>query len=390
MKSLYRGFSCPQEKLDQSFISDIASQYARKVTERFLHRYFAILEENGDGLVELIQAWLSREIGFEAAWNPVFGTIGELLAGRTIVPAADVAARLGLEILFQGVPGQCLLFGSGDTGLRWGRWPIPTCKRLRVQSDGQTALLQDETGGWSQALTFTQSPNSRTWQGNDGFTYPQVAMQSHYVTLLTGDRARSMEFQFLADDAVPECTASEISENYNRCFRFIETYAPEYLSWVDQIMRYVIPLRGGEGRIVSGSTRGDSGVSHISSGSGIPELAEMLVHESSHHYYYLITRLQAVTDGSDESLYFSPIKQCGRPLHYIHLSFHAFANVVLLGRTVRARGYSDADGYFDRNEKELLPQLAQLEEALSKTRSLTEVGKQLWQPLSKRVRTICA
>jgi hypothetical protein len=380
-----RGFSCPQEHLDEQFLQTIACEYARGVTERFLNRFGPLLDDRGRGIPGLIHEWFSRDLSFDEAWEPIFGTLGEVLAGRSPVDPLGAGARLGLTIQEHGVPGSWTLSFDSPVPLRWGRWPLPATEMIAVSSDGQLASIETGLRGTRQSRLLRRT-STGSWECNPQNPCPQVTVETRKATLLLRECIQAPEFVFLQDELAPESSWLEIPARCSEAVALLRQYAPEYLRWIDRVMRYIIPLRGGPGRIVSGSTRGDSGVSHISSDASAPELAEMLVHESAHQYYYLVTRLQPVDDGSDLTLYYSPIKACGRPIHYIHLAYHAFANVLLLGRVSAANGFPDPTRHFARNEEQLLPQLEQLEKALNETDALTTVGFALWQPLSERLR----
>jgi hypothetical protein len=60
------------------------------------------------------------------------------------------------------------------------------------------------------------------------------------------------------------------------------------------------------------------------------------------------------------------------------------ANVLLCYRQCCKSGLRDG-GYIRRQERELLPQLDQLESPLRHTRGLTALGKALWEPLAERI-----
>jgi HEXXH motif-containing protein len=105
----------------------------------------------------------------------------------------------------------------------------------------------------------------------------------------------------------------------------------------------------------------------------------------SHQYYYVATRLGPVDDGSDPTLYYSPIKRTGRPIANILLAYHAFGNVVLLMRDLRLNGYADETGYISANESALGAQLQELEAGLMSTTALTSVGRSLYDPLTARL-----
>lgn len=119
--------------------------------------------------------------------------------------------------------------------------------------------------------------------------------------------------------------------------------------------------------------------------NGPVPLAEMLVHETTHQYYYLLTRMGPVDDGSDAELYFSPAKQRGRPIHYILIAYHAFANVLLFSQRCLANGYDDPDGYLQRNVLALTEWMRHFEAALGTTKALTPLGEALWRPLAREL-----
>jgi hypothetical protein len=383
-----RGFSCPHHAFDDNLLTAISSEYAKGVVERFARRYGAELTETGTGIIRLLDEWLSRERSFDQTWEPIFGTLGEILANRSPVDVREAAARLALVIQEQGTPGEWRMRLSEPASLRWHRWQLnPTVVEIGSSSNGLEATLETVTADGT-AHAYTATPHGSEWQVTNASPYPRVNFENRSSTLLRGSGIRSPEFAFLEDDVADTVTGEQLVDRFSEAAALLRHYAPEYLLWVDRVMRYIIPLKGGPHRIVSGSTRGQSGVSHISADAGPAEISEMLVHESAHHYYYLITRLQPVDDGSDNTLYYSPIKQRGRPIYFIHLAYHAFANVLLLGRKCRNRGFNDPGAHFANNERTLIPQLAKLEEALTTTRSLTSVGEALWSPLSSQVWSI--
>ena len=89
-------------------------------------------------------------------------------------------------------------------------------------------------------------------------------------------------------------------------------------------------------------------------------------------------------DGKDDTLYFSPFRNTGRPIYNILITYHAFANVVLFYRTALAHGLSaDETSALAVQErvKELEEKLQPLEQALQATTSLTPLGLALWEPL---------
>ena len=68
------------------------------------------------------------------------------------------------------------------------------------------------------------------------------------------------------------------------------------------------------------------------------DIAEVLVHECAHQYFYLLAYVGPYDDGSDERLYWSPPLRRNRPLSRILMAYHALANVRLFYAAVRASG----------------------------------------------------
>ena len=112
-------------------------------------------------------------------------------------------------------------------------------------------------------------------------------------------------------------------------------------------------------------------------------IAEILVHEASHQYYFLSARYGSLLNGPDRP-YFSPIKETKRPLSMILLAYHAFANVMLFYRLCRRNGLGDND-YCRANEAQLAPQLAVLQDTLSRSKALSPLGQALWKPVAARL-----
>jgi HEXXH motif-containing protein len=165
----------------------------------------------------------------------------------------------------------------------------------------------------------------------------------------------------------------------------LRLYAPVYMRWVRGVVRSIVPLDAKLSGIIAGSAFAKPGVVQVAFPVGTVLLAETLVHEASHHYLHIVRRLGPFHDGSDQTLYYSPIRKQGRPIDMILVAYHAMVNVLFFYRLCRASGLSDG-GYIKRHEAKLVPQIAQLEAPLRRTRALTPLGKALWEPLAERLR----
>ena len=78
------------------------------------------------------------------------------------------------------------------------------------------------------------------------------------------------------------------------------------------------------------------------------------------------------------------MRRTDRPLSAIVVASHAFANVLLLYRLCQQSGAPD-DGYYAAEEVKLIPQLRELEQVLTRSDTLTDIGRALCDPLMERI-----
>jgi HEXXH motif-containing protein len=255
---------------------------------------------------------------------------------------------------------------------------------VRATEDQVVVQVSRDNEDVNRRIFFYGGPG-RWATSYDLIAYPEVAMDRRSLTFLPDEPHHAPESSFLCPDVIPRSSWDELPSQYAAAFEIMRSGAPEYIRWVDNAVPFVIPLRAHGAQITSGSSKADPGSCHISSASNPIALAEMLIHEATHQYYHLLTRVAAVHDGTDKYLYYSPVKRRGRPVPYILLAYHAFANVLLFTRACVDAGIDDPNHYLGANEAELVPQLAQLDDALSRTTSLTTAGRALWRPLADRI-----
>jgi HEXXH motif-containing protein len=388
LEGLCRGFSCPQHGLEEESWATIAIEYARSVVERFLKHHGPTLRTAGRGLDDVIAAWLRDDIHPQSAWAPIYGLLGTFLSRSPHLTPCEAAVRLGLWLHVQGVRGEWEFRLDAPTRLRWDRWLLPALDHIRVRSDGARARLRGKTQG--TGLDFRFSSNRGDWSPDDTdlpgtLSAPQVRLGRHRLTFLLDDALEAPEFSFLRHEVLDKSKWAAAPQRLDEAATLLRSISPDYLDWADRVLRYVIPLNGGPKTVNSGSSESQPSVIHGSFGCPVGARAEILIHEATHQYFHLITRLGPVEDGSDTTEYYSPIKRRGRTIRYILVAYHAFGNVLLFYRACRRRGYLDEDGYCTDNERELAPQVEQLEAGLRRTTGLTPLGRALWEPLAERI-----
>lgn len=163
----------------------------------------------------------------------------------------------------------------------------------------------------------------------------------------------------------------------------IDNRAPVFSSWINRVTRQLTPLTCTNPETAnSGSSAFNPGCIQVSNTPSIMTMAEMLVHESSHQYLYVLRAYDPLVDPQHSALYFSPFRGCDRPLFFILVAYHAFVNVLLFYKQLLAQQKNASDGAL-RAITQLTENLNTLEEALSKNENLTNTGSALFLELRR-------
>jgi HEXXH motif-containing protein len=162
-------------------------------------------------------------------------------------------------------------------------------------------------------------------------------------------------------------------------------YAPEYLPWVGRTLHQLFLLRPRPSKVESGSVEHYLGLVHLTEHPEPLTVAELLVHEATHQYMNVLTKLRPLDDGTDERLYWSPAVDKNRPVSKIVAAFHAFGNVLLLYRACRERGLPNRQEC-DRQDALLGGWMHHLVPPIVDNPALTETGNGLCRPLLERLR----
>jgi len=375
--AFYSGFAGPLWHLDETYLDAIVSTYYREYFRRFLSQYEAKLECSSSGLADLIEQSAANLSTFGTAWHYSCAGIREAVVNRVSDDdALDAAVSCAIHLLASGVAGE--FRASSERGFRLmlqSRLIAPTAKKIHVWRRGDSCgVMADD-----KSIAFPSGPNDRV-SGHSNLA--TIQSPNIKLTLLTPEAAAHIGCppppQLSPDDA------ALANENFLAAAHLLERYAPMFARWVGRVLTFVSPIEAPPGLMRSGSSRQWPSVAEISFRCDAAAIAEMLVHEATHHHFNILMMVDPVTDGSDGRLYYSPIRKCERPIEMILLAYHAFANVLLYYRECQRAGLED-DGYCKRNEQELLPDLRELERALETTQSLTEAGEGVWRPFRPHV-----
>lgn len=387
------GFACPQEGLNDEVLNLIVADHARQVVHLLTEKYADSLSKSAPSAAGLLRRWCAGDTTYETVWTPVFGDAHAALVAEEEDPGR-LAASLALRLGECGVPGEWEASFGAPAALHVGRWLLPEATAMRVSGDRDTMLvdlstpegqrkveLAHDAHGWTTDVPLPSFPPLEHSGLEANVADARILSPGAAARLLHGD---AYDFDPSESEVKPQWLSA-----LEDAVGLLEAATPDYLRWVRTVLRTVVPLRARPGTFNSGSERFTPGVICLSDQAYRWPLAEMLVHESTHQYLNIICRLGPLDDGSDERLYFSPFRSKDRPIYFIVVAYHAFANVLLFYREARRNGQlpaamPDSEAFRDR-EGTLARQLAAIEPVLDNAPSLTPFGSALWEPLRDRV-----
>jgi HEXXH motif-containing protein len=374
----YRGFANPFEPLDDDFLEAVCVLHARELVGRFLDRFREKLRERAEGLDSALERWLAAEATFDDVWDPAFGRLRLCLEGRESPDVVGSAAAAALRIAERGGGADWEARLPSATRLRIGQLLLPPGDRLGVSADKRRI-----------ALRVSRGRRTRTWtlprRSDDG------AVNAGGLDTLSSTDAEGVRIVILREEvlgadptveAVPlDGAPDSIVLPLNAAIHLIASHSAPYLSWIRRVVRQILPLRDDPSMMRSSTAAWRSGLVYSANRPDPATLAEILVHEGSHQYLFILNRLGPLDDGSDPNLYYSPVNRTMRPLGMVVVAYHALANITLFcrecpsGSALRPR----------QIEKTFLEAINAYEDILCRSRSLTAVGTALWRPLYERL-----
>lgn len=380
-----RQFALPQLEYDERFGESIALIHARALVKLFVDRYSDVISQRSNGLLGLLDRWLWSNSQFETIWDPSFGALQWALESGEPDPV-EIATRLALRIGVAGQPGDWTARLERDVSLRWERWILPTGNCLSVMNEG-TRVRIDIVGhrGHTESLWF-QCEDTRWHTADAEYLLP---IDEHGQLYLVPQSAvvdqLAIEDEFHSIVTFPGPTP-ELAHSYATALELLRRCTPMYFDWVVRVLRGIVPCQCGDSsRTRSSSWLEAPGTVLVSAGPTPVLIAEMLVHEACHQYFYLLRRLGPVNDTSDSTLYYSPAVDRDRPLDRILMAYHAFANVLLFYEAALS---SDLKEDLDcvRTVVRLREDVELMEGPLRDNIALTPLGYALVQPLMERLR----
>lgn len=374
----YTGFSCPLESFDEPLAQTIAGEYARSVLGVFVERFPRACSNNG--LDDLFSTLLHADLPLALAWSSDLGNLYKSIRLGDEDQAMKNAAAFALMAGAQGYGGEWQLQLGKAAKFFWDDWALPDCDQLTVSSSDSTATIRLSLDDEQTEVGFARSSHGWKCQAPArAVRLPSFGSGQHPLVLLPRHAAVDTE---ISGALALETFSPALIEVLTQALDLLEQHLPHYFDWVVRIIRRVAVLHSAPNVLHSGSLDCQYGTIHISDNSRVLSVAEMLIHEASHQYFELLNKLGPTVDPSHTELYYSPAKQCDRPLHKILLAYHAFANVMLFYRGVAERGL--ADSRFAKFQNALNDELRQLEQPLLQNDAILPIGRVLAAPLIER------
>jgi HEXXH motif-containing protein len=357
----------------------VAVEYARGFAQRFAQRCRRNLGTRNVEFLQFLDSGLEKPLAFETIWDTSFGQARRTVLGANSSGLMRRAAALGLRLAESGHLGEWELGLKIPVRLHFDRWLLPRSEWIKVTATSASVTIHTAHRGRIRPLRFWRTNNS--WETCAADTIPIIHTDGRRYILVQGTAAEMFRLDGIRR-MPPADTDAAISALYG-ALNLLARYAPIFLPWIGRVLRKIIPVRSVPGKICSGSYEDHPGTVYVSLDWPSVAIAEILVHEATHQYYFLLKHYGAVDDGSGQT-FFSPIKGTKRPISMILLAYHAFANVLLFYRLCSQKRIRDA-GYCRRNEIRLVHQLKVLEDALVRSKALTPLGEALWRPLAARI-----
>lgn len=385
-----RQFSLPDGTANESVFDTIVTAHGVAVASWLLEKHREEVALASDGLVEFIRGWIGSPGASQTAWDLSFGR-AHLALKEGKLDAVDAAVRVGLRIATTGHPGRWHA-RMPATSVQLSNRVVEGVKHVEVDSEPTQApkvrfRLIDGT-----QVDLRLNGEDGSWTGDGGEHLESVGRNRAIYLLprqaLPPDESGGEIFR----ECQPVATiTSEMARSFHDGVSVLEENAPQYVPWVERVLHGIVVCpRQAQYRLVSGSWEDVPGFVHMSSPHGGIDIAEILVHECAHQYFYMLQRVGPVDDSTDGELYWSPPIRKKRPLSRILMAYHALANVQLLYEAVRLNEANDPRDihYVRANEPDLQAAIGALDEPLRDNRSLTKLGRGLYHPLAERMATL--
>jgi HEXXH motif-containing protein len=373
--------------MDDRLLDVVVGTHSQALADALVKTYRQEISACTTGVVGLITDWCRAPASYETAWDPAFGRAELALTNGALDPR-EVAVRLALRLTETGREDAWCGVIAPST-FRLGRLILPGAESIQVDCNGgELRVTGRATNGTFECV---RQQATGEWIADGLECLPSVGLERSITLLgasapIAGDGG---EQGFEGVEPVGSFDTAMI-QKFQEAFDAVAVGATEYSRWIEVVLRGILVTRCKRtSGTISGSVQPMPGVIQAAYPAGRMEIAEILVHESAHQYFYLLERVGPVDDGSDHTRYWSPPMRKVRPLSRILVAYHALANVRLFYESIRAARIDDG-GYVDLYERKLSDTIAQLDAPLRDNPALTRLGRALYEPLARRIAALAA
>lgn len=376
-----RYFASPVLNASSKIPHLLLGEYARALFELAVERCHGAIAKISRHILPQFSNIIANALPWSTAWHPDLAKLERLLVRPTDEIAfwnalAPMVVRLGSE----GVLTEGDIQLQVPQKLFWGNLKLPEADRVIFRRDSVRAAIRlFRTATHITTIYARQSPDG-LWATPDASHIGIIWIGEHPVPLWTPQDGNP--YPIPAERAAGPNALAQAGSTILDAVDLLGQYSPEFISWIADGMRIIIPLDASGGRRMSASVEEFPGLTFLSFPAPAAETAETLAHEASHHHFLALQRLTALHDGTDENEYYSPIDDCSRGIDVILYTFHAFANAALYHRSLVRAGRTEYYRLNGRTLDESLDRIRVLHGYLGQTRALTEAGETLWKPLA--------
>jgi HEXXH motif-containing protein len=295
-------------------VSFLANTYYHAVVERVLT---ALGSKNAAEFPQVLLANCEEDyldwapgVGWSLQLALAEGISANLACAQLAVLAAERGAAIDLEL--SALEGGKVFFAGV---------PIRTAKAISITADGCVAKLR------SGDISHEFSKGESGWVELSG-TVEMLPLQPGGCAYVTNGHCLDSEM-VLATDPSWSGTITDAASQVRMAFDHLAKCSPDYLAWCRSVVRQVQVVGYRDSQTHSRSSPFRPGSIVMSLDQGVVMTAEMLVHEATHQYFFMLERIARVTEPeADSQGYYSPFMRRDRPLDRILVAYHALANMV--------------------------------------------------------------
>ena len=323
-----KSFSSMNEVVDEQFFSQCAHEYSLSLISMLVDRFGSACAPDIGYLSAILEHPIASE--FDPYWCPQLGLCLVALKSNKLPAAQRGLSQIAINLLSSGIPGKWGSYFVEPSRFHFDNYMLPTALYLEIDSDGTRVRINVQGPDSRQDLCFNAIRNGHIqWQPTEEKpgveAIPYMKIGHNRALLLSGPHCKDLGLPDPVLTGVPEVNESQ-KRHFSDSLALMYKHFPSWNSWFDRVVRVLsVGQKAPEG-IHSGTTEGYFGLISISDSEDMLKIAESFIHEASHQYFFLLSRLVALT-GDDGKLFYSPFTKSNRPADRLLLAYHAFTNV---------------------------------------------------------------